>query len=238
MAIDGVTVLAVVPARGGSKSILRKNMQEVGGRTMVAHAAAVTQALPWIDYALLSTDDDELAAEGERAGLAVPFRRPAELASDTATSLDMWRHAWTEAEKRRGMRFDISVLLEPTSPLREAEDVERCVRAMLDGGHAAAVTVSRTPAHFTPEKTLVIRDGRLDFYLDGAGRYLRQGIPAYYHRNGACYALRRETLFERGTIIEYDCAPVVIDRELVNIDDPHELALAEWLFQRAQPKAG
>lgn len=231
--IRGHTVLAVVPARGGSKSIPRKNLATVGGVSLVGRAAALAKSIDWIDRVVVSTDDREIADEAVRHGAEAPFLRPDELSSDTATSKDMWRHAWTAAEAHHGQGFGLSVLLEPTSPLRRAEDIERTVATMLDEGAAAAATVSRTPAHYTPHKTLTIEDGSIGFYLPtGAQHSLRQTIPAYYHRNGACYAVRRATLFEHDAIIEHDCRAVIIDRHLVNIDDAFELDLAEWLLAR------
>ncbi len=173
----GRTILAVVPARGGSKGIHRKNLREVGGLSLFAHAARLVQALSWLDGALLSTDDEEIAAEGERHGLEAPFRRPAELAGDNAGSIEMWQHAWREAEAIADATYDISILLEPTSPLRRPEDIEATVAPLIEDGRSAAVTVSRTPALFTPEKTLQIDDdNRLIPYLD-QDRPTRQAIP-------------------------------------------------------------
>ena len=160
--------------------------------------------------------------------------RPPELSGDTATSVDMWRHAWLAAEAHYGKRFDLSVLLEPTSPLRRPEDVERTLRALIDAGAPAAATVSPTPAHYTPHKTLKINDkGEIEFYLEGGAKHsLRQGIPAYYHRNGLCYAVTRDHLVNEGCIIDRGAVAVVVDRHVVNIDDMFELELAEWLLQR------
>lgn len=232
--IDGRTVLAVVPARGGSKSIPRKNLRTVGGVSLVGRAAQVAGALPFIDVALISTDDAEIAEEALRHGLDAPFMRPPELSSDTATSIDMWRHAWLAAEAHYGKRFDISVLLEPTSPLRRPEDVERTLRALIDNVAPAAATVSPTPAHYTPHKTLKLNEkGEIEFYLEGGAKHsLRQGIPAYYHRNGLCYAVTREHLIDEGCIIDRNAIAVVVDRHVVNIDDMFELELAEWLLER------
>jgi CMP-N-acetylneuraminic acid synthetase len=232
--IEGHTVLAVVPARGGSKSIPRKNLKTVGGVSLVGRAARVAAALPFLDAALISTDDPEIAAEACKHGLEAPFMRPEELSGDTATSVDMWRHAWLAAEAHYGKRFDISVLLEPTSPLRRPEDVERTIRAMLARAAPAAATVSPTPAHYTPHKTLKINEkGEIDFYLEGGARHsLRQGIPAYFHRNGLCYAVTREHLVDQGCIIDRGAVAVVVDRHVVNIDDMFELELAEWLLGR------
>jgi CMP-N-acetylneuraminic acid synthetase len=232
--IDGLTVLAVVPARGGSKSIPRKNLKTVGGISLVGRAAQVAAALPMIDAALISTDDAEIAAEALQYGLDAPFMRPPELSGDAATSVDMWRHAWIAAEAHYGKRFDLSVLLEPTSPLRRPEDVERTLRALIDAGAPAAATVSPTPAHYTPHKTLKINEkGEIEFYLEGGAKHsLRQGIPAYYHRNGLCYAVTRDHLVDEGCIIDRNAIAVVVDRHVVNIDEMFELELAEWLLER------
>ena len=234
-----MAVLAVVPARGGSKSIPRKNLQEVGGKSLVARAAEVAAALPWLDAAVISTDDDEIMAEAVASGLDAPFRRPAEHAGDAATSAAMWRHAWLAAEDHYEQQFDISVLLEPTSPLRRPRDVDRTVAVLLAGSHSAAATVSPTPAHYTPHKALILDEhGIVGFYLPDGARYnRRQTIPRYYHRNGLCYALTREALVDRGHIIEEGCAALVVERHVVNIDEPFELELAEFLLARDRSAA-
>jgi CMP-N,N'-diacetyllegionaminic acid synthase len=233
MAMAGQTILAVVPARGGSKSIPRKNLALVGGISLVGRAGELAASLSWIDEAIISTDDVEIAAEATRHGLEAPFQRPDELAGDKSTSTDMWRHAWLAAEAHYGQRFEVSILLEPTSPMRRGEDLTRCVQSLLDSSHKAAATVSPTPAHFTPHKTLKVDDaGVLGSYLAEGRHALRQSIPDYYHCNGICYALRRATLVDDGHIMEDDCLAVVIDRPIVNIDEPFELELAEWLLAR------
>ena len=228
-------VLAVVPARGGSKSIPRKNLCRVGGISLLGRAARTARALTWLDRAVVSTDDPEIAEEGVRFGLEAPFLRPEELAGDLATSVDMWRHAWLTCEEHYGTRFDASVLLEPTSPLRRPEDVESTLSALLEGDYLAAATVSRAPAHFTPHKCLTVdQQGFIGFYLEGGARFsVRQKIPgSYYYRNGVCYAVKRETVVDRRQILEERCAAVVIERPLVNIDEPFDLELAEFLLSR------
>jgi CMP-N-acetylneuraminic acid synthetase len=232
MSYQDLSVLAVIPARGGSKGIPRKNLQTIAGISLVGHAALTVKLLPWIDRAVLSTDDEEIAAEGRKYGLEVPFMRPPELASDTALSADMWKHAWLASENAFGCRFDISILLEPTSPLRTPEDMELTVKTLVSSGFDAAATVSRSPAHFTPQKCLTVdNNGIIGFFLEGGNKFsIRQKIPAYYYRNGVCYAIKRNTLINKATIIEENCKAVIISRPVVNIDDIHELKYAEYLF--------
>jgi len=232
----GAAVLAVVPARGGSKGIPRKNLCKVGGLSLIAHAARTARALTWIDRAVLSTDDEEMAEEGRRHGLEVPFRRPAELASDTANASEMWRHAWRESERCFGERFDVSILLQPTTPLRRPDEVERTVATLIDGHHQAAATVCRVPADFLPDRCLTLGDdGRLRFYLpQGAGVTRRQDAAPLYYRDGTCYARTRRSLIEEARDVEEDCAAVVIDHFVVNIDEPFELVLADFVLSRGE----
>lgn len=236
MSIENKIVLAVIPARGGSKGIPRKNLSRIAGRSLIARTADVVSELDWLDYSVLSTDDEEIANEGRQHGLPVPFMRPTELADDRSTAVDMWQHAWHASEEHYGSRIDISVLLEPTSPLRRPDDVLKTVRMLLESGHSSAVTVSRTPAHFTPERTLCIDDrGHLKPYLQEGLRYTsRQMISAYYYRNGLTYAVTREGLLDHGKIIQDDTIAVPIERPVVNIDDPIDLAWAEFILQREQ----
>jgi CMP-N-acetylneuraminic acid synthetase len=236
MSYRGNKVLAVVPARGGSKGIPRKNLCRLAGTSLVGHAARAAAALKWIDRAVLSTDDDEIAAEGKSAGLEVPFMRPPELAADLAGSIEMWQHAWKASEAHFGERYDISILLEPTSPMRRPEDITATVDTLVENDCAAAATVSRAPAHFTPHKCLTVDEqGTIGFYhRQGEAYAIRQKIPAYYFRNGICYAVRRRTLLQDGRIIEADCRAVVIERPVVNIDDPHDLEYAEFLMKKGE----
>ncbi|MBN1849825.1 MAG: acylneuraminate cytidylyltransferase family protein [Deltaproteobacteria bacterium] len=234
MSYHGFTVLAVVPARGGSKGIPRKNLQKINNISLVGRAAKIAVSIPWIDRAILSTDDAEIADEGLRYGLDVPFMRPPELAGDLSSSVEMWKHAWLKSEEHYDMKFDVSILLEPTSPLRRKEDVEKTMSALMDGDHFAAATVSKTPAHFTPHKCLTINyQGYIGFYLEQGDQFsIRQKIPTYYFRNGVCYAVKRKALVEKGHILEESCIAVLLDRPLVNIDEPFDLELAKFLIKR------
>ena len=240
MSIKGLNILAVVPARGGSKGIPRKNLRKVGGLSLIARAARVAGALDWIDHSVISTDDPEMAEEGRRFGLEAPFTRPEHLAGDTALGIDVWKHAWLASEDYYNKKFHVSVKLEPTSPLRRPEDIEKTVRMVIDKGHPAAATISPTPAHYTPHKTLTVSgEGIIGFYLeDGAKFSLRQGIPEYYHRNGICYAATRKHVVHQGMIIDETAAAVIIQRPVVNIDDMFDLEMADWLISKQEKGYG
>lgn len=232
---ESFSVLAVAPARGGSKGVPRKNLAEINGRSLIARVGEVTRALPFLDAAIMSTDDEEFAEEARRAGLETPFMRPAELATDTATGVAVWAHAWTAAEAAHGRRYDISVYLQPTSPFRRPEHVTRTVEALLTGGRMAATTVSPVPGHYLPQKTLLMDEGGiLSFYADdGASHSNRQSARACWTRNGLCYAAWRETVVDKGQIVEEACAGVPVEGYVANIDDPEDLLIARLLAEHA-----
>ena len=224
-------ILCVVPARGGSKGIPGKNLMKVGGVSLVGRAGLVCSELDCLTRSIISTDSADIATEATKYGLECPFFRPEHLAQDVSTSLDMWISAWKMAEEHYGENYDFSILLEPTSPLRRPSDVLKTVDLMLQG-NCAAITVSRTPPHFSPEKTLSkSSDGGLNYYIGKGGLkfHNRQTIPEYFHRNGICYAVTRDHLLKKKRIIE-GAAAVIIDRITVNIDEPFELELANWLL--------
>jgi len=234
MTRSGLRILVVVPARGGSKGIPRKNLRVVGDRSLVAHAATIAASIEFADAAILSTDDPEIAAEGQRFGLEVPFLRPADLSTDLASTVDVWRHAWLAVERLYAQTFDLSILLEPTSPLRHLNDIECALDGLLNSDAGCCFTVSPTPAHYTPEKALRMRsDQRIDFYLPPVqAQANRQLIPSYFHRNGICYVVRRRHLIDKRLIVTPGSVPILIERPVVNIDDPYELDLANWLYER------
>lgn len=234
MSFESKRILAVVPARSGSKGIVGKNLIKINGVPLIGHVGMLIQKLEFIDYALLSTDSIKIADVGNEYGLMTPFIRPPALSDDKALSIDVWRHAWLEAERVNNLTFDISILLEPTSPLRISEDIIRSLKLLFTNNNETVVTVSKTPAHFTPEKTFKINpDGFLEFFISNGQSYsLRQDIPSYYHRNGICYAAKRNAIINKKTIIGKKTSALVIDRPVANIDDPADLLWAEILMSK------
>jgi CMP-N-acetylneuraminic acid synthetase len=207
----------------------------VGGVSLVGRVGSICNAMDWINNAVISTDSQEIREEASVHGLDGFFLRPDYLATDSATSQDVWRHALEESETHYGQKFSISILLEPTSPLRTTQDIEETVMRVTKDGYDAAVTISPTPSSYTPHKTLEVdSSGLVTFYKQNGKEYLtRQAIPQYFHLNGICYVSRRELVLDRSltTILEARCASVIIDRPVVNIDEPFDLKLAEWLLQ-------
>ena len=232
MPLNHKKILAVIPARGGSKGIPNKNMREICGKSLIAHAAECAQTLEWIDAITLSSDSDVICAHAKALNIDVPFKRPKELSTDSAKSIDMWKHAWLASEDYYSKTFDISILLEPTSPLRIPDDLTKAVELLINKNACTVATVSKTPGHYTPHKTLKINSsGRIEPYLKDGFKYsIRQEIPDYYHRNGICYATTRESLIENNNLMQEKCIALIIDRPIVNIDEEIDLKLAEVLM--------
>lgn len=236
--IEGRRVLALVPARSGSKGVADKNMQQLAGKSLIAHAGNCIQALPWIDRAVLSTDSERYAHEGRQHGLQTPFLRPASLSDDRANAVDMMVHGLEASESHYGERYDLLALLEPTSPFRQPEDIEQACRQLISGDYDSAVCVSAASTKSHPLKMLTINDKKLDYYDESAKQIsARQQLNTLYVRNGACYVVTRDTLVNKRTIITDHTTACIIDREMVNIDDPIDLEWAEFLLSRTQKKS-
>jgi CMP-N-acetylneuraminic acid synthetase len=232
----GKRILAVVPARSGSKGIADKNMQVLAGRTLIGLAGEVlnSDACSWIDQRIISTDSQRYADEGIKSGLAAPFLRPPELSSDSAGAVETLQHAVAEMEARDGGQFDIILIVEPTCPFRQPEDICATVCLLLETGAASAVAVSRVDTKFHPHKVLRMKQSNvLQFYAEaGAAVKQRQSLEPLYYRNGACYALRRSCLMEDGLIFAADTQACLINHLLINIDEPEEMELARYYAEQ------
>lgn len=229
------SIIAVVPARAGSKGFPNKNITPLGGKTLIARAAECLAALPWLDRRIISTDSPEYAAEAERNGLAAPWIRPPHLATDTAGGVETMQHALTATEELDGRKYDVLLIIEPTSPSRRPADIEAAVDLLLKNDMDSVVAVSRIDTKFHPMKLLSIDDaGQLGFYLpQGAGVKARQQLGGKYcYRNGVCYAVTRDCLLNKAAVITERTLPLVIDRPVANIDDALDFAWAEFILAR------
>jgi len=225
-------VLAIVPARGGSKGVPGKNVRLLGGRTLLEYTAAAARDSAVIDRIVLSTDSEEVAAAGRAAGLEVPFLRPAALAQDDTPMLPVIRHAIDEVT-RAGWTPELVVLLQPTSPLRRPDHVARAVDLLRSSGADSVVTVVEVPKHLSPDYVMRIDAGVLRPFLPEGERVTRrQDVRPAYSRDGTVYAFRRDTLDRCGSIYGDDCRPLVIDaRESLSIDTPEDWAAAEKILE-------
>lgn len=231
--INGERVLAVCPARGGSKGIPLKNLQPFIGVPLVARVGHLLAKMPEIDRAIVSTDSEEIAEIARESGLEVPFYRPEALSGDRISDLEVLTHALVEMERLDGVRYDIVVMLQPTSPLRTQEHVHDTIQMLINSDWDAVWTVSETDSKNHPLKQLTVKDGQLDYY-DQSGKKIiaRQQLVPVYHRNGVAYAIRRNCLLMQQSISGERTGALVLEGDLVSIDTYWDLELAEYIYAK------
>jgi CMP-N-acetylneuraminic acid synthetase len=226
-------VLALVPARGGSKGVPDKNVKPLAGHSLLDYTARAARGSGVIDRIVLSTDSLDIANAGRRAGLEVPFMRPATLAADDTPMVPVVVHALAELS-RQAWSPAMIVLLQPTSPLRRPDHIRAAVNLLRDSGADSVVTVVEVPRHLSPDYVMRIEDGRLKTLLpDGERLTRRQDARPAYSRDGTVYAFRRSTIENSGGIYGEDCRPLLIDpSDSLSIDSPADWDEAERLLAR------
>jgi CMP-N,N'-diacetyllegionaminic acid synthase len=212
-------ILGLIPARGGSKGVPRKNLAPVAGKPLLAWTVDAALAATELMRVVVSTDDDEIASA---AGVEV-LRRPPELAADDTPMLEVVRHAVAELSP------DVVVLLQPTSPIRRAEHVDAAVRLLLESGADSVVSVVAVPHRYRPDALMDVVDGRV---VARGSASTRQEKELVYARNGpAVLAVRSDRLGD--DLYGGDCRPYLMDgRDSLDIDDPFDLELADLLLRR------
>jgi CMP-N-acetylneuraminic acid synthetase len=231
--IEGQRILVVCPARGGSKGILLKNLQPFLGVPLVARVGHLVAEIPGIDRAVVSTDHPEIARVAQESGLDAPFFRPESLSGDRISDYEVLLHALQELERLDGVHYDVVVMLQPTSPLRQADHVLGTISMLLTGDWDSVWTVSETDSKSHPLKQLTVQDGKLDYYDPAGNRIIaRQQLTPVYHRNGVAYAIRRSCLIDHKNIKGERTGALVLDEDLVSIDTHWDLELAEFIYAK------
>lgn len=226
--IEGRSVLAVVPARGGSKGIPLKNITRFHGRPLIEWTADFVLALDFVDRSVVSTDNQEIAVIAETAGINCPFERPEHLSGDRISDYEVLIHALKKMEKIDGHCYDVVLMLQPTSPYRKVAQVRQVVMTLLAEGLDTVVTVSRTPLSYHPLKQFSIADGRLNYYQEkGRSVVARQDLSQTYHRNGIAYAITRDCLINQRKVIGNHSGAHIIEHDFINIDSREDLARGE-----------
>lgn len=235
--INGQRILVVCPARGGSKGIPLKNLQTFDGIPLVARVGHLITEIAGIDRAVVSTDHEEIAKVARKSGLDAPFYRPENLSGDSISDLEVLSHALIETERLEKVKYDIVVMLQPTSPLRRSEHVLDTIQMLIDGDWDAVWTVSETDSKNHPLKQLTVDDGKLDYY-DHAGKQIiaRQQLVPVFHRNGVAYAIRRNCLLDQQSIKGKRTGALVLQENMVSIDTLWDLELAELIYSKRPKK--
>ena len=231
--IKGKTILAIVPARGGSKGIPLKNLQKVKGKTLIEYVANVIKNIKEIDKSIVSTDNKKISQIAKLNGIEVPFLRPKNLSGDTISDLAVLKHALIKIEKIDKIKYDIILMLQPTSPLRTSNVVKECLYKLVEENLDSVWTISESDSKFHPKKQLKLDlNGSINFYnKDGHKIIARQQLDTLYHRNGVAYAVTRECLINQNSILGKKNGSIITKNKNVSIDTIWDLKLVEFILE-------
>ncbi len=232
----GRRVIAIVPARGGSKGVPRKNIRPLAGRPLLAYSVDAARGAESVDVLVVSTEDAEIASVAKELGVET-ITRPPDLAGDDTPTLPVVQHVLDVVEAREG-RFDYVLVLQPTSPLRTAADIDHAVQLLDESGAESVISIVRIQdAH--PARVKKIVNGRLEaFCIPEEETSRRQDLEPAYLRNGAIYLCRRSVV-EAGSLRGMDQCPYEMPAERsVNIDEPIDFVLCEALMRQHGGQTG
>lgn len=226
-------ILAIIPARGGSKDIPRKNIADLAGIPLIAHSIKLAKLCPEISVTVVSTDCAHIAEIAREYGGEVPFLRPSELAQDDTPTMPVLKHALMQTEALRKTRFESVLLLQPTNPSRLPEDVTNAVKLLESDPLAAGILSASEPA-FNPRWVCIEeREGYVQPAFDASTYGRRQDVPRVFRINGLLYLWRREYILNppdnpwnaRRKML------IVPEERVMDIDTPSDMIRAELLLK-------
>ena len=231
-------ILALIPARGGSKGIPRKNLIPLNGRPLVSYSIEQSLASRYITRTIVSTDDGEIAAVARRCGADVPFMRPSACAQDLSLDIDVFRHALEWLRDREGYRCDLVVHLRPTAPVRRVPLIDRAIEIMLRHPEADSLRSVSWPTQ-TPYKMWKMVGGYLDPLVPIAGvaephGLPRQSLPDVYWQNGYVDIVRPHVILELGLMAGHRVLPFIVNEPVPEIDYPDDLPQLEAALSALQ----
>jgi len=235
---NGKLILGLIPARGGSKGLPRKNIRPLYGKPLIAWTIEQARASRYLDAVVVTTDDAEIADIARRFGADVPFMRPAALASDTATSMDVMRHA-LDHFAAKDVRYDYLVLLEPTSPLRETSDIDTCITILIGREDAEAIVSIAKLESAHPDFNVVL-DSKSSFIRNLFGNadfasIRRQDLRDVFFFDGTLYCSRVDALLAKGTFYHDATLGYPVPKwKSIEIDDLSDFLCAETLVKARQ----
>lgn len=223
-------VVAIIPARGGSRGIPRKNVRLLCGKPLIAYTIETALSSELVDRVVVSTEDEEIAEVSKKYGAEV-IRRPGELAQDDTPSLPVYQHAIRHLEKMEDYRPEIIVILQPTSPLRIVEDIDRAIEGFLEAKYDSIVSVCEV--EHPPHWMYTLAGNRLKPVMkDGENVTRRQDAPKVYRLNGAVYVTSREIIMKENRLLGRDTRAHIMPLERsIDIDTELDFKLADLLMK-------
>jgi CMP-N-acetylneuraminic acid synthetase len=222
-------ILGVIPARGGSKGVYKKNIKLLSNKPLIEFTIDAAKNSKFLSDFIVSTDDKEIKSLSESLGVSVPFIRPSSLSGDLALATDTMRHALLSYEQINNVRVDTLVMLQPTAPLRTSSDIDNSMSVFLTSKADSLISIVNVGNNH-PFKMKTIKDGNLfDYVNTGLENPPRQSLPPIYIVNGALYIVKRNTLVEQFSFKGNFCIPYEMPPERsVNIDSEIDFVIAEY----------
>jgi len=227
--------MAVIPARGGSKGLPRKNIRHINGKPLIYYTIKEAQESKFLDRTIVSTDDKEIAEIVISYGVEV-ITRPADLAMDDTPSLPVFRHAIQYLEDVCDTYYNTIVILQPTSPLRTAADIDGAVSKYLQTGCGSVVSVCKT--EHPPHWMYTLKGDILKPVIEGGDKIIRrQDIPEVYRLNGAVYVTHRDNIMKQNRVITDDTRAFIMPEEKsIDIDTELDFKLVELLLKEKEKR--
>ncbi|RMZ49853.1 acylneuraminate cytidylyltransferase family protein [Flavobacteriaceae bacterium PRS1] len=222
-------ILAIIPARGGSKGVPRKNLFSLNNKPLIYYSIEASLSSDLITHSIVSTDDEEIQQVAKSYGADAPFLRPSELASDSALAVPTIQHSIIEAEKHYKCKFDYVIMLQPTAPLRTSKDIDESLSILIKENADGIISIVDVD-NFHPMKMKVIKNKLLyDFNTPPTENPPRQSLPEIFIVNGAIYASKREVIMNKSSFKGDFCLPFIMPAERsVNIDNYIDFKVAEY----------
>ena len=233
-----MNILGVITARGGSKGIPGKNIKHLGPKPLIVYTIEVAKKSKLVTHLIVSTNDKEVANICTRHGVEVPFMRPEELATDTVGHLEVMQHAIQFMEEKLDIKFDYTVILQPTSPFRQSEDIDNTLKVLIESGADSAVSLVKVPSSEHPIKVKKMKSNKvLPYCMPEPEGIRRQDFPLAYKRSSHVYAMRRATLVDKNRLYGDTVAGYVVSEErFIDIDTPLDWIKAEYMLDDLKKK--
>lgn len=233
-----IKVIAIIPARGGSKGLPGKNIRLLGGKPLIAYSIETAKKSKLIERVIVTTDDEEIASVAREYGAEIPFLRPAELAQDDTPPDPVLKHTLEFLYDKEGVKPEIIAWLEPPNPFRTAEEVDEAIQVFSDDPSADSLRSVIEPFQ-NPYKSWILEGKYLTPLIPKKGKAFfsgpRQKTPKTYWQNAAIFLVRYDTIMKKGNFFGDKILPYIMESDrFVDIDDEESFALAEWYFKKMQ----
>jgi hypothetical protein len=227
-------IIAIIPARSGSKSIKNKNLKKINGKSLISLAIGVCKKIDKINKIFVSTDSNNIAKEAINNGVDVPFLRSKKNSQDNSSIFETLIEVIKKLKKNQTFDYDTLLLIEPTSPLRTAENINKAIQKFIKESYNALWTISEVNKDYHPLKQLVVtKNNKINFYKKGGSKiYARQQLSNTFHRNGVCYLIKIKALLKYKSLMCPNTGYYLCNDINISIDTHEELKYAKKYFKK------